>query len=258
MRLTLSVLAFSLLGLLSLHGTAQAQTTLDQNKALAGGSLPGDAPGFPITISQPGSYKLTSNLVVPANTTAIDITVPGVTLDLNGFSVMGPVKCVLGAPGMTLCNAAQNNFGTALIQAVDTTVLRNGIVQGSNGVGIKLTGQAHLLENLTVTATAGAGVLRNGGSGPTTLKSVRVIGSLFDGVQGEYLVIEDSLIHGVNHIAVHTGATTTSIINGSTLTGSGNYGVTTAIIRNTVFSDNVNGWGSGKSLGGNANNGTPF
>lgn len=45
------------------------------------------AGGFPYTISQPGSYKLAGNLVVPANTNAILIAANNVTLDLAGFSI---------------------------------------------------------------------------------------------------------------------------------------------------------------------------
>jgi len=48
---------------------------INQVRALAGNTTPGDAPGFPVTISQPGSYRLTGNLTVPdANTTAICLT----------------------------------------------------------------------------------------------------------------------------------------------------------------------------------------
>jgi hypothetical protein len=50
--------------------------------------------GFPYSISTSGSYRLTSNVTVPdVNTTAIVITAPGVTLDLNGFAILGPVTC---------------------------------------------------------------------------------------------------------------------------------------------------------------------
>src|SRR6266540_3776373 len=67
---------------------------IDQNRALAGGVTPGDTPGFPVTLSVPGSYRLTGNLTVPdANTTAIQIAADNVTLDLNGFSILGPVVC---------------------------------------------------------------------------------------------------------------------------------------------------------------------
>ena len=37
---------------------------IDQNRALAGNVTPGDAPGFPVTLSQPGSYRLSGNLRV--------------------------------------------------------------------------------------------------------------------------------------------------------------------------------------------------
>src|SRR5690348_13376939 len=67
---------------------------IDQNHALAGNITPGDTAGFPITISQPGSYRLTSNLTVPdLNTTGIQITADFVTIDMNGFSIIGPGVC---------------------------------------------------------------------------------------------------------------------------------------------------------------------
>src|ERR1700689_5095189 len=67
---------------------------INQSNAAAGSITPGDAPGFPITISQSGSYKLSSDLIVPdANTTAIEITAKWVTIDMNGFSIIGPVAC---------------------------------------------------------------------------------------------------------------------------------------------------------------------
>jgi hypothetical protein len=47
--------------------------------------------GFPYKITKPGSYKLTSNLVIPAGTDGIDILSEDVTLDLNGFSIIRPV-----------------------------------------------------------------------------------------------------------------------------------------------------------------------
>src|SRR5437867_12943127 len=67
---------------------------IDQNRALAGGVTPGDAPGFPVVINTPGIYKLASNLVVPnENTTAIQINVDNVTIDMNGFAILGPNVC---------------------------------------------------------------------------------------------------------------------------------------------------------------------
>lgn len=49
-----------------------------------------DLPGSPITISQPGSYRPMGNLVVPIlGQTAVLVTGPGVTQDLNGFEIRG-------------------------------------------------------------------------------------------------------------------------------------------------------------------------
>jgi hypothetical protein len=67
---------------------------INQANALAGNVTPGDVPGFPVTISQAGSYRLTGNLsVADVNTTAILITAENVTLDLNGFTISGPNAC---------------------------------------------------------------------------------------------------------------------------------------------------------------------
>ena len=53
------------------------------------------AGGFPYVISEPGSYTLSGNLTVPdENTNAIEVEAPDVTVDLNGFAIIGPVKCL--------------------------------------------------------------------------------------------------------------------------------------------------------------------
>src|SRR5947199_10311415 len=67
---------------------------INQNAALAGNVTPGDAPGFPVTISVSGSYRLSGNLTVPDTvTTAIRIQADNVAIDLNGFSILGPLVC---------------------------------------------------------------------------------------------------------------------------------------------------------------------
>src|SRR6266446_3470936 len=84
---------------------------IDQNRALAGGVTPGDTPGFPVTISLAGSYRLSGNLTVPnANTTAILITADNVTIDLNGFSIIGPTVCS-GSPPVTSCSPTGTGHG---------------------------------------------------------------------------------------------------------------------------------------------------
>lgn len=48
---------------------AEGVIQINQARALAGGVTPGDEPGFPVTISQPGSYRLTGNLTTAASDT---------------------------------------------------------------------------------------------------------------------------------------------------------------------------------------------
>jgi hypothetical protein len=56
---------------------------INQSRALAGGVTPGDAPGFPVTISARGSYRLTGNL---------DLTAPGAANDPVNTHAHSPYK----------------------------------------------------------------------------------------------------------------------------------------------------------------------
>src|SRR3954463_6871090 len=83
---------------------ADGVVLIDQDRAMAGDITNGDAPGFPVTISQPGSYRLSGNLTLSApDVTPIQTTADGVTLDLAGFSIIGPSLC--SGPAAT-CPAA--------------------------------------------------------------------------------------------------------------------------------------------------------
>jgi hypothetical protein len=94
---------------------------IDQNRALAGSVTPGDTPGFPIVISQPGSYRLSGSLTVPAAVNAIMITVPNVTLDLNGFAIVTtPVTPPASSYGIFSRTAG----------AASNIVVRNGTITG--------------------------------------------------------------------------------------------------------------------------------
>ena len=92
---------------------------------------PGDTPGFPVTISLPGSYRLAGNLTTPnANTTAIQITANNVTLDLNGFTISGPgvTGTGMGVDARTQCAAP--GIGCSGI------TITNGTIQGMGGGAI--------------------------------------------------------------------------------------------------------------------------
>jgi hypothetical protein len=138
---------------LGLTGSAWAVdgvVDINQARALAGGVSPGDTAGFPVTISQAGSYRLTGNLTVPdANTTAISVAADNVTIDLNGFSILGPTGAGTGR-------------GVSGVGFSHTTVL-HGTVQGVGEDGIRLGSDAHV-EGVRAANNGGNGILTGSAS----------------------------------------------------------------------------------------------
>jgi len=130
---------------------------INQAKAMAGGlngSLINDPPGFPVSITQPGSYRLTGDLTVPdGNTTAISIPVTaGVSLDLGGFAIRGP-NLVNDSPA---CSAGGTGYG--IVSDANPTVVRNGSVIGMGSEGIRIGGGDSRIEAVRVVHNCGAGV----------------------------------------------------------------------------------------------------
>jgi len=114
------------------------------------GCFPGDTNGLPITITEPGSYQLTSNISSNSTTTdVIQINSDNVTLDLNGFSIIGPRTCtgentslVCTQPGMTAHGITANGRKNIKV--------KNGMVKGFD-TGVSLTSSAsrgNVVENI--------------------------------------------------------------------------------------------------------------
>jgi len=96
--------------------------------------------GFPYVIDALGSYRLTSDLVVPdENTTAIRVAAPNVTLDLNGFAISGPTVC--SAPPVTNCAPTGTGIGIDGRAVVGIRVW-NGTVRGMGSWGLVLGAEA--------------------------------------------------------------------------------------------------------------------
>jgi hypothetical protein len=147
---------------------------IDQNKAMAGNVTPGDTPGFPVTISLSGSYRLAGNLRVPdANTNAIVIAADHVTLDLNGFAILGPTDC---SGGLNPCANAVSDPNVGSGFGISTAnlfaggglqfniTIRNGTIQGMGNRGIFLDGDSHLVEYMHVRSNGWGGIVI--GEGP--------------------------------------------------------------------------------------------
>jgi len=133
---------------------------IEINHALAklGGVTPGDAPGYPVTISEPGSYRLSNNLVLTQTEQGIDIDADNVTLDLNGFSISGPVTCTPGAPA---CSGSGVNGANGIRTDISAKFLtvKNGTVTGTGAGGIScVSGSGCVIENVVVSHTYGGGI----------------------------------------------------------------------------------------------------
>jgi hypothetical protein len=151
---------------------------INQVRALAGGVTPGDAPGFPVTLTLPGSYVLTSNLSVAATDTGgVRVDADWATLDLRGFEIAGPGSCT-GSGASLACAAVGNGDGVA--GAVNFRVL-NGRVRRFGRFGVVNFAQ---VENLRLEENGGGGLWLSRGSRVTDSVAVRNFGNGFFVTQG--------------------------------------------------------------------------
>jgi hypothetical protein len=167
-------------------GAAQAAEgviQINHQRATAGGVTAGDAAGYPVTISESGSYRLTGNLTLAdENTDGIEITADGVTVDLNGFEIAGSTTC-----SAFVCSPLGTGDGITSTAAAVT--VKNGAVQGAGGSGIVLTGPGSRVRDVTARYNGAAGIsvqnslisgcsaMQNGGVGLVASLGSRVEGS---------------------------------------------------------------------------------
>lgn len=121
------------------------------------------AGGFPYVISQSGSYKLSGNLTVPdANTTAIIAAADNVAIDLNGFSIIGPVVCS-GGPPVTSCSpTVAGAAAIGMSSLFNGTSISNGTIRGMGEFGIGLSGTGNRIVNVQAYSNASSGIVVTG------------------------------------------------------------------------------------------------
>jgi hypothetical protein len=237
-------------------------------QVLVGGITPGDAAGYPVQITRPGSYRLTGSLDVSAlpgaaNVTAISIESSDVDLDLAGFAVIGPAAC--GGFPFACAPSGSGSGVRSLVE--DRTAVHDGSIRGFGRVGILLQSDSRIT-GVTVSNCAQGGinagtgslisdnvVSLNGGPGIQLVSGVvrnnSVRGSVFFGiyVSSNATVVNNTVIQtqssGANPgVAISAGDTCTVI--GNTVTG--NQGLGLSLSPFTGFHGNVisgnNGFGN--------------
>jgi parallel beta-helix repeat protein len=196
-------------GIQTILGSVQAGVVLiNQARAIAGGVSPADTPGFPVTISQPGSYRLSSNLTPPVGTDVIVITTNDVTLDLNGFAIVGVAGSGRGV----------NAQGRSRI------IVTNGIVRGMGSDGV-VVGDDSRIERVHAIGNSGDGIQANDG-GTVTGNIARDNGD--DGIQvNDGGTVTGNTAFGNGGIGIRAGGLSSggSTVTGNTAFGNGSTGI---------------------------------
>ncbi len=211
MRLIMGTVALLAIMSLAVSASASGPTKLKQPSS------------FPLVISKSGSYVLASDITVPsANTTAISVQADNVTIDLNGFSILGP-----GTSG--------SGNGIDVPGGQNTAVL-NGSVQGMGNNGLSLNGGR----------IDGVRALRNGG----------------DGIDcGQAGVVSNSIatLNGRNGIDCHAGGVVSnSIAQSNGFAASGGDGISGATVSGCEADTNASAQISAPAIAGHNNcNGSP-
>lgn len=165
-----ALLAVACLALIAMPARAVDGVLEIHQACVATGCFPGDGPGFPVEIAEPGSYRLTSNLQVPdEDTTGIEVTVELVTIDLNGFAIRGVTQC-----SVTECSPAGDGTGIDGSSGHSNVRVRNGSVESMGASGIHLAAGSSV-EDVHAASNGGTGIvaerivdsvsLANGGTG---------------------------------------------------------------------------------------------
>jgi len=214
---------------------------ITQAKALAGNVTPGDTPGFPVTISKSGKFKLAGDLDVPdAHSNGITINVPNVEIDLNGFGIYGPNTCT-GSP-VTSC--VNNDAQYGIISSFADTAVRNGSVAGMSFTGISL-GHNSIVENVNVSECAGYGIALQSG----IVRNVRAHHNLSSGVR----VASTGVVSGstIQFNGYGVAVVQDALVTGNSISRNKNYGIvgSAGLTSTNGYSNNVlSGNAAGKTL----------
>lgn len=211
-RLTLTLLT---IGLASPALAVDGVIEINHARVLAGGVTPSDTAGYPATLDRSGSYRLTGNLSVPdANTTGIEIESDDVTVDLNGFAIIGSVVCS-GEP-VTSCSPSFGTGNGIYAYSQSQITVRNGFVRGMGASGIAISRSSTRIEGIHASHNAGTGISQYGIGSTITGNIATKNGS--KGISVGYATVADNvaLYNGSDGMFVSSGSVhgNTSMRNG--------------------------------------------
>ncbi len=147
---------------------AATMRTLDQIYGRTDARIPITNSTSAVTISQPGSYYLTTNLTVSGGD-AITIATNGVSLDLNGYTIRSTAASAAGAA--VLLGSRLRNI-TIANGFIESGVITNGVASIGSGFGYGIHYSNSVPANVVVSRVSIVGCLYDGislGTGYSTV-----------------------------------------------------------------------------------------
>jgi len=195
---------------------------ISQSCATATGCFPGDAPGFPVTISSSGSYILTSNLDSSADVNVDAIHIPvadDVSLNFNGFEIAGGVTCS-GLGSAVNCSPGFGDGISAL--GCDRFSAKNGRIRGFE-FGLRAGARARI-ENLIIESNSQDGL--SAGARSSVMRST-------------------AYQNGFNGITVGAASTVHRCVASSNASNGINASSGSSVLQNTAYDNGVDGVSAG-------------
>lgn len=140
---------------------------IDQDCAVNTGCFAGDSPGFPVTITAPGTYRMAGNLTLSASGNALEVAADHVSIDLAGFTLDGGGAgtngiYALDRSNVEIRNGAITSFASSgiLADGSDTHGFRliDMRVGSNSSYGIFLFGDGHYVSRCAVSNNGGPGL----------------------------------------------------------------------------------------------------
>jgi hypothetical protein len=218
----MKLIAFVYLALASVSAAPALAATLPSGEVIisqaavnAGNITPGDTPGFPVTISVPGSYRLTSNLTVTTTANGIEVRANEVTIDMGGFTLAGSG---VGRNGIASFNRSMK--------------VEHGTVRGFTNDGVRSIAQFLTVSDMVITANGRNGVFADfsGGIDAGAVSFARVVDSNVSanngyGVScGRHCHVEGSMVSSNVLVGIYFAGRSAMAL-GNSVTDNGGHGI---------------------------------
>lgn len=209
---------------------------ISQTCALQTGCFAGDTPGFPVTIAAAGSYRLTSNLVIPNDDTdGIRISTSDVGIDLNRFAIIrsscldnnticrpnagtgnGIETTAVSTRGLSVRNGSITGVGNSAVVLGEQAEVRDVLVRWNGGDAI-VVGLGSTVANAVVFQNGGDGIVADSGS---SVSDSTIYDNSADGIEtGGGCSVQRNTVRSNTGVALRLGSQ--SAYRENTLTGNG-------------------------------------